>query len=210
MSEGPLCRTRLDDDLKTVCGSVGKPICPDDEFRIVDDAGRALPPETDGELAARGPGIFAGYLNNPEENQRAFTADGFFRTGDLARFDRSGNVTITGRIKDVINRGREKISPAQVEKFLLAYPDIVDAAVIGMPDRALGERVCAYLRLAVSKKPTPAEIIAFMTAKGASKLLIPERFEFVDILPLTEAGKHDKKALREDIKRKLEKQERGE
>ena len=210
MSEGPLCRTRLDADVKTVCGSVGKPICPDDEFRILDDAGRALPPETDGELAARGPGIFAGYLKNPEENQRAFTTDGFFRTGDLARFDRSGNVTITGRIKDVINRGGEKISPAQVEKLLLAHPDIADAAVIGMPDRALGERVCAYLRLAVGKTPTPDEIAAFMTAKGASKLLIPERFEFVDVLPLTEAGKHDKKALREDIKRKLEQEEQRE
>jgi len=209
MSEGPLCRTRLNDDVKTVCGSVGKPICPDDEFRILDDAGRALPPETDGELAARGPGIFAGYLNNPEENQRAFTTDGFFRTGDLARFDRLGNIAITGRIKDVINRGGEKINPAQVEKLLLAHPDIADAAVIGMPDRALGERACAYLRLAVGKKPTPAEIIAFMTANGASKLLIPERFEIVDVLPLTEAGKHDKKALREDIKRKLERQELG-
>jgi len=204
MSEGPLCRTRLNDDVKTVCGSVGKPICPDDEFRILDDAGQALPPETDGELAARGPGIFAGYLKNPEENRRAFTADGFFRTGDLARFDRSGNVTITGRIKDMINRGGEKISPAQVEKLLLAHPDIADAAVIGMPDPALGERVCAYLRLAVGKKPSPAEIITFMTANGASKLLIPERFEFVDVLPHTEAGKHDKKALRQDIGRKLE------
>jgi len=204
MSEGPLCRTRLNDDLKTVCGSVGKPICPDDEFRILDDAGRALPADIDGELAARGPGIFAGYLKNPEENQRAFTADGFFRTGDLARFDRSGNVTITGRIKDMINRGGEKISPAQVEKLLLAHPDIADAAVIGMPDRALGERVCAYLRLAVEKKPSPAEIITFMTTNGASKLLIPERFEFVDVLPHTEAGKHDKKALRQDISRKLD------
>jgi len=206
MSEGPLCRTRLGDDLNTVCGSVGRPICPDDEFRILDDAGRSLPPETDGELAARGPGIFAGYLNNPEENRRAFSADGFFRTGDLARFDRLGNITITGRIKDVINRGGEKISPAQVEKLLLAHPDIADAAVIGMPDRALGERVCAYLRLTVGKKTSPAEIVAFMTAKGASKLLLPERFEFVDVLPLTEAEKHDKKALRQDIRRKLERE----
>jgi len=210
MSEGPLCRTRLNDDLKTVCGSVGKPICPDDEFRILDDAGRALPAETDGELAARGPGVFAGYLKNPEENQRAFTTDGFFRTGDLARFDRSGNVTITGRIKDMINRGGEKISPAQVEKLLLAHPDIADAAVIGMPDRALGEKVCAYLRPAAGKTPTPAEIAAFMTANGASKLLLPERFEFVDVLPLTEAGKHDKKALREEIKQKLAQEEQGE
>jgi len=203
MSEGPLCRTRLGDDLKTACGTVGKPICPQDEFRILDDQGQALPPEKDGELAARGPGIFAGYLNNREENQRAFTADGFFRTGDLARIDEFGNVTITGRIKDVINRGGEKISPAQVEKLLLAHPEIADAAVIGMPDAALGEKVCAYIRPIVGATPDPQEIRVFMARVGASKLLIPERIEMVDALPLTEAGKHDKKALREDIKQKL-------
>jgi 2,3-dihydroxybenzoate-AMP ligase len=203
MSEGPLCRTNLHDDPKTICGTVGKPICPDDEFRILDDQGHALPPETDGELAARGPGIFAGYLNNRDENQRAFTADGFFRTGDLARIDGSGRVTITGRIKDVINRGGEKISPAQVEKLLLAHPHIADAAVIGMPDSALGERICAYVRVKAGTALDHERIKAFLASAGATKLLIPERVEFVDALPLTEAGKHDKKALREDIKQKL-------
>lgn len=206
MSEGLLCRTRLDDKLETVCTTVGKAVCPDDEIKILDEEGRALPAETDGELAARGPGIFAGYLKNPAENKRAFTADGFFRTGDLARIDHSGNLKITGRIKDVINRGGEKISPAQIEELLLSHPDIADAAVIGMPDPALGERVCAYVRPAAGKKPSPAEIKSFIESKGASKFLIPEQFEFVDILPLTEAGKHDKKALRQDIERKLERQ----
>ena len=203
MSEGPLCRTRFHDDPKISCGTVGTPICPDDEFRILDDQGHALPPGTDGELAARGPGIFAGYLNNRDENQRAFTADGFFRTGDLARMDCSGRVTITGRIKDVINRGGEKISPAQIEKLLLAHPHIADAAVIGMPDSALGERICAYVRVKTGATLDHERIKAFMENTGASKLLIPERFEFVDALPLTEAGKHDKKTLREDIKQKL-------
>ena len=203
MSEGLLCRTRLDDNLETVCATVGKPVCPQDEIKILDDQGRQLPAETDGELAARGPGIFAGYLKNPEENRRAFTADGFFRTGDLARIDRSGNLKITGRIKDLINRGGEKISPAQIEGLLLSHPDIVDAAVVGMPDAALGEKVCAYVRLAPHKTPGPAAIKSFLESQGASRFLIPERFEFVDALPLTEAGKHDKKALREDIRRKL-------
>ncbi len=204
MSEGLLCRTRLDDDLETICATVGKPVCSQDEIRILDEAGEALPVETDGELAARGPGIFAGYLNNPEENRRAFTPDGFFRTGDLARIDHSGNLKITGRIKDLINRGGEKISPAQIEGLLLSHPDIVDAAVVGMPDAALGEKVCAYVRPVPEKQYlTPAAIEAFLESRGASKFLIPERFEFVDALPLTEAGKHDKKVLREDIKRKL-------
>ena len=203
MSEGPLCRTRLDDDPEAVSGSVGKPICPDDEFRILDDAGDPLPAGTDGELAARGPGIFRGYLNNPVENERAFTREGFFRTGDLARMDRVGNVTITGRIKDVINRGGEKISPAQIEKFLLAHPQIADAAVIGMPDKALGEKICAYVRLESGAVLDRNHIERFMEDSGASRRLIPERVEFVTALPLTEAGKHDKKALREDIRRKL-------
>jgi non-ribosomal peptide synthetase component E (peptide arylation enzyme) len=203
MSEGPLCRTRLDDDPETVRGSVGKPICPHDEFKILDDFGQALPAGTDGELAARGPGIFAGYLKNPTENERAFTKEGFFRTGDLARMDRDGNVTITGRIKDVINRGGEKISPAQVEKLLLAHPQIADAAVIGMPDSALGEKICAYIRVETGATLDHEDIRTFMEESGASKHLIPERIEFVAALPLTEAGKHDKKALREDIRHKL-------
>ena len=205
MSEGPLCRTRLDDDPARVRGSVGKPICPDDEFCILDDDGHALPAETDGELAARGPGIFAGYLKNPAENERAFTKEGFFRTGDLARMDHDGNVTITGRIKDMINRGGEKISPAQIEKLLLTHPQIADTAVIGMPDSALGEKVCAYIRVQAGATLDLEDIKTFMEECGASKLLLPERVEFVAALPLTEAGKHDKKALREAIRRKLAK-----
>ena len=203
MSEGPLCRTRLDDNPESIRGSVGKPICPQDEFRILDDRGQALPAETDGELAARGPGIFAGYLRNPAENERVFTKEGFFRTGDLAKMDSCGNVTITGRIKDLINRGGEKISPAQIERLLLAHPQIADAAVIGMPDSALGEKVCAYIRVQAGAALDFAAIKTFMAGSGASKLLIPERVEFVATLPLTEAGKHDKKALREDIRVKL-------
>ena len=183
MSEGPLCRTRLDDDPKTTCGSVGKPICPHDEFRILDDYGLALPAGTDGELAARGPGIFAGYLKNPAENERAFTKDGFFRTGDLARMDHDGNVTITGRIKDLINRGGEKISPAQIEKLLLFHPQIADAAVIGMPDSALGEKICAYIRVKSGATLDHQAIKTFMEDVGASKLLVPERVEFVATLP---------------------------
>jgi non-ribosomal peptide synthetase component E (peptide arylation enzyme) len=154
-------------------------------------------------LATKGPGIFAGYLKNPDENRKSFTKDGFFRTGDQARIDDSGYLKITGRIKDIIIRGGENISPAQVEGLLVSCPGVVDASVIGIPDKDLGEKVCAYVRLASGVRLTPEEIVAFMDAKGASKLLIPERFEFVDALPMTEAGKHDKKALRADVKRKM-------
>jgi 2,3-dihydroxybenzoate-AMP ligase/mycobactin salicyl-AMP ligase len=203
MSEGPLCRTRLDHDYQGSPGTVGTPICADDEFRILDDAGRPLPPDIEGELAARGPGIFRGYLKSADDNARAFTADGFFRTGDLARIDRRGNVTITGRIKDVINRGGEKISPAQIEKLLLTHPEIADAAVVGMPDAALGEKICAYVRPAPGATLDYETIKAFMESAGASKFLMPDRVEFLMALPLTQAGKHDKRLLRQDIQQKL-------
>ncbi len=162
-----------------------------------------MPPNQDGELVTKGPGIFAGYLKNPEENKKSFTQEGFFRTGDRARIDDSGNLKITGRIKDIIIRGGENISPSQVEELLCTHPGIADAAVIGMPDKELGEKVCAYIQPAAGVKIGPEEIKAFMESKGASKLLIPERFEFIDALPMTEAGKHNKKVLREDIKRKI-------
>ncbi len=203
MSEGLLCRTSLTDSIETICNTVGKPCCPYEEIKILNRTGKPLPTDQDGELVTKGPGIFAGYLKNPEENEKSFLKGGFFRTGDQARIDRSGNLKITGRTKDIIIRGGENISPALVEEILCSYPGIADAAVIGIPDRELGEKVCAYVRLVEGLRIDPEEIKSFMERQGASKLLIPERFEFVATLPLTEAGKHDKKALREDIKQKI-------
>ncbi len=203
MSEGLLCRTSLTDSIETICNTVGRPCCPYEQIKILDSVGKLLPPDQDGELVAKGPGIFAGYLKNPEENEKSFLWRGFFRTGDQARIDRSRNLKITGRTKDIIIRGGENISPALVEELLCSHPGIADAAVIGMPDRELGEKVCAYVRLVERVKIDPEEIKSFMESRGASTLLIPERFEFVATLPLTEAGKHDKKALREDMKQKI-------
>jgi 2,3-dihydroxybenzoate-AMP ligase/mycobactin salicyl-AMP ligase len=203
MSEGLLCRTGLTDDIETICNTVGKPCCPYERIRVLNGTGKVLPPNHEGELVTKGPGIFAGYLKNPEEIEKSFLRGGFFRTGDRARMDRSGNLKITGRTKDIIIRGGENISPALVEELLCSHPGIADAAVIGMPDNELGEKVCAYVRLTEGVKIEPEEIKSYMESKGASKLLIPERFEFLSMLPLTEAGKHDKKALREDIKRKI-------
>lgn len=203
MSEGLLCRTRLTDDVETICSTVGKACCPYDEVRILNENGQAVPVDSDGELVTRGPCIFAGYLKNPDENKKSFTADGFFRTGDQAMMDAGGYLRITGRIKDIIIRGGENVTPAQVEDLLTQFPGIADAAVIGMPDKDLGEKVCAYVRLAPEASGDPEAIRAFMESEGASKLLIPEHFVFVETLPLTEAGKHDKKALRKDIKQRL-------
>ncbi len=199
MSEGILCRTRLTDDVETICNTVGKPTCPYDEVRVMDPDGRAVPEGCDGELATRGPCIFAGYLKNPEENQKAFTPDGFFRTGDQARIDGAGYLRITGRIKDIIIRGGENVSPVQVENLLCEHEDVAEAAVIGIPDKDLGERVCACIRLAPGCAADEEAIKSFMEKRGASRLLIPERFVFVEAFPTTQAGKLDKKALRKKV-----------
>lgn len=203
MSEGLLCRTSLSDDVDTICATVGKPCCPYDEVRILDADGHEVPIGSDGELATRGPGIFAGYLNNPEANEKSFTPDGFFRTSDQARRGAAGYLRITGRIKDIIIRGGENVTPSLVEDLLCQYPLISDSAVIGMPDKELGERVCAYVRLVEGATVDQDEIRSFLESKGASKLLIPEHFVFVETLPMTPAGKCDKKALRKDIERRL-------
>ncbi len=201
--EGTCAATRTEDDIETICYSVGKPICPYDTLKIIDEDGNELPPGSEGELVSKGPGIFTGYFKSPEDNKNVFTRDGFFRTGDLAKKDERGYIHITGRIKDIVNRGGEKISAVEIENLMSAHPAIESVAVIGMPDKVLGERICAYVRLKEGKDTTFEEIVAFLKGRGASVMQLPERIEFVDAIPLTNIGKTDKKALREDIKRKL-------
>ncbi|MDP3013246.1 MAG: fatty acid--CoA ligase family protein, partial [Candidatus Subteraquimicrobiales bacterium] len=133
-TEGMTTITRTTDDLETICTTVGRPTCPYDTYRVVDQIGNELPPNTEGELALKGPGVFTGYYNNPEENKRAFTHDGFFRTGDLAMIDKKGIVTLTGRIKEMVNRGGESISSTEIEKLISSHPEVALVAVIAMPD----------------------------------------------------------------------------
>lgn len=203
MSEGPTCTTRRDDSEEVILSTIGRPCCPHDVFEVIGADGRDLPNGTEGELVARGPGVFAGYLANPEENRRAFTADGFFRTGDLAVIDAAGNIRITGRIKDVIIRGGENISPGEIEALLRTHPDIEDVAVIGMPDAELGERACAYVQAKGKARPNLGELVAFLRGRGASVLQLPERLELIDRIPLTAVGKPDKRALRADLEQRL-------
>ncbi len=205
MVEGLLCRSKLNDEIDTICESVGMPCCPWDEVKIVNpESGVEVAAGVDGELCIRGACIFPGYVKSPEVNARQFTEDGFFRTGDQARLLPGGRVKITGRIKDMIIRGGENITPSVVEDLICQAPGILDAAVVGIPDRILGERVCAYIRLVPNMKVDDKGIRAFMEQKGASKIWIPERFVFMDSFPLTAAGKVDKKALRADILNRVE------
>jgi len=201
--EGACTSTRSDDSSETIRHSVGKPDCPYDTLKIVDLDGSEVPHGQEGELVAKGPGVFTGYFKSPQDHDAMFTQDGFFRMGDLAKKDEFGNITITGRIKDLINRGGEMISAGEIENMMSGFPGIESVAVIGMPDPILGERICVYVQASRGATIEFYEVIKYLKALGASVLQLPERLEVIDALPLTKVGKCDKKALREDIKMRL-------
>ena len=203
-SEGTNTATRPGDSIEIICNSVGRKVCPYDTIKIIDESGKEVPPGIEGELVSKGPGIFTGYFKSFEENSQIFTPDGFFKTGDKARKDHFGNITITGRIKDIINRGGEKISALDIENLLSAHPGIRETAVVGMPDQVLGERICAYVVPMQGSQPSFEEIVSFLKGRGASVQQLPERIEFVHELPVTKVGKVDKKALREDIAQRIQ------
>jgi len=202
-AEGTGAMTRLDADLETICTTVGRKDCPYAILRVLDQYGNELPPGKEGELVAKGPCIFTGYFKSAEDNKKTFTEDGSFKTGDLATIDASGIIRITGRIKETILRGGETISAVAIEHMILSHPAVRSAAVIGMPDRALGERICAYVCLKEGSELSFEALIAHLKAVGASVLQLPERLECIDALPLTNIGKTDKLALKEDIAKKL-------
>jgi len=202
-SEGLGSMTRLNSDLETICTTVGQKDCPYSQYKVIDQYGKELPPGHEGELIAKGPGIFTGYFKSHEDNLKTFTSDGFFKTGDLAKIDESGIMTITGRIKETILRGGETISAVAIERIIISHPNIMDVAIIGMPDKVLGERICAYCTLKEGTSLTFQDLIAYLKGIGASVLQLPERLEIIEAIPLTKVGKADKKALIEDIRIKL-------
>lgn len=198
MGEGLLTYTRPGDDEYTRFHTVGRPLSPYDEVRVVDDAGRDVPPGTPGELWTRGPYTIRGYYRAAAHNRVAFTPDGFYKTGDVVLRDEEGRLVVLGRTKDLINRGGEKISAEEVENHLLAHPQVAAAAVVAMPDPVLGERACAYVVLREGSLDLAA-VQAFLLARHIAKFKLPERLEVVPALPLTNVGKVDKQALRADI-----------
>ncbi|MGD9225612.1 MAG: AMP-binding protein [Desulfobacterales bacterium] len=202
-TEGMSLLTRPRYSLERVCSSVGRPTCPYDSYKIVDENGNELPPNTPGELIVKGPGIFSGYYKMPQENEKVFDENGYFRTGDQAMIDDSGDFVLTGRLKEMINRGGESISATDIESLMMTHPGIITVAVVPMPDPELGERVCAYVQRASGAELDFEKIISFLKDQGASVLQLPERIEFVDALPYTKAEKIDKQALMKDIKMKI-------
>ncbi len=207
MGEGLLTMSRWDAPELARRTTVGTPLSSLDEMKILDPNGLTeLPDGTVGELTCKGPYTTPGYFDAQEHNKRAFTPDGFYRTGDLAKIvdiEGTRHLSIEGRIKDLINRGGEKINAEEVELLLGRHPDILEAAVIAMPDERLGERACAYL---VSRhEPLSMEQVRqHLETQGLAKFKWPERLEWRKGLPRSNVNKVDKKAMREDIKRLLE------
>ena len=151
------------------------------------------------ELLVRGPELFLGYLDS-DLNLAAFTADGYFRTGDQARIDPDATVHITGRIKDIINRGGEKFSVAEVESVLLGHPGVHDVAVVGAPDPILVERACAFVVPVVGYVPTLDQLRDHVVAAGLAVQKAPELLVITDELPRTASGKVQRFVLRDQLR----------
>jgi 2,3-dihydroxybenzoate-AMP ligase len=201
MAEGLVNYTRLDDPPERRIGTQGRPISPDDEIRIVDDDDHDVPEGEAGHLLTRGPYTIRGYYRSAcvddghDPDAGTFTADGFYRTGDRVRRTPDGDLVVVGRAKDQINRGGEKIAAEEIEAHLLAHPDIVEAALVALPDRALGEKPCAFV-VGRDTLPTTRALQAFLRSRGIADYKIPDRCIAIDALPRTPVGKIDKPALR--------------
>ncbi len=196
MAEGLLNYTRLDDPDDVIVGTQGRPMLAQDEVRVVDENDRDVAKGEPGELLTRGPYTLRGYFRAPEHNGRCFTSDGWYRSGDLVRWHH-GSLVVEGRIKDLINRGGEKISAEELENLIAAHPGVIQAAVVAMPDRILGERVCAFLVTRDATSVAHDQLNQFLVDRGLARFKLPERVEILAELPLTKVGKVDKNALRD-------------
>ncbi len=203
MAEGLLNYTRLDDPEDVVCTTQGRPLCPDDEIRLVDELDRDVVGGQPGSLLTRGPYTPRGYYRAAEQNARAFTADGWYRSGDICRRTPEGNLVVQGRDKDMINRGGEKISAEEVENLVYQVPGVSQVAAVAMPDAELGERVCVYVVARPGHAVTLEEVRRVMAAAEVARFKLPEYLVRCDELATTKVGKIDKKALREDAAARL-------
>ena len=204
MAEGLLTYTRLDDCDEVVQTTQGKPLSPLDEVKACDSQGLEVPLGEVGELLTRGPYTLRGYYKAKEHNLKAFTPDGFLCTGDLVKFTPEGNMVVEGRIKDVINRGGEKIVTSEVEDLLINISNIREVALVPMPDRIMGEKICAFIVIHDNNVELKLDSVrAFLSDQGLADYKFPDRIEIIDAMPRTTVGKLNKAALTEQIKRKI-------
>jgi cyclohexanecarboxylate-CoA ligase len=203
MSENGLVSCNgLDDGEEKIFGTDGRPLA-GMELAVVDAECRPVPARTEGDLLVRGHSQFVGYWKRPEFTREGHTADGWFKTGDRAVLDPDGYVSITGRSKDLIIRGGENVSVAEVENLLFAHPKIQAVAVVAMPDPRLVERACAFVIPKPGQTLTLEEIAVYLDGRRLARHKFPERLELVSEFPMTPSGKIQKYRLRETIAAKL-------
>ncbi|MGO2660143.1 SidA/IucD/PvdA family monooxygenase [Mycetocola reblochoni] len=195
MAEGLVCYTPLEAEEELIVRTQGRPMSPADRVRVVDADGAEVPPGTPGELQVAGPYTIPAYYRAGAAGEASFCADGHYRTGDIVTRTAEGDLTVVGRVKEQINRGGEKVAPAEVESALLRHPGVADVCVRGIEDEVLGERVEAY----VVAKPD-ADGVDTRTLRrhlrdaSLADFKIPARFHLVDRLPQTAVGKIDRRA----------------
>lgn len=202
-AEGLINMVRLDDADELVLDSSGAPVCAADEIRVVDDQDRDVADGEPGELLTRGPYTIRGYYNAEAKNREAFTADGWYRMGDIVR-KRGRYVYTEGRRKDLINRGGEKISCEEVENLIFGHPAVLAVTLVAMPDPVFGEKACAFVIPKVGHTLTLPELTAHLRAQGIASFKLPERLELVDAFPTSPVGKIMKRELRERIAAQVE------
>jgi malonyl-CoA/methylmalonyl-CoA synthetase len=178
-----------------ICGSVGPPL-PGVTLRVVDDDARPCLPGAIGGIEVKGPNVFAGYWRMPDRTRDEFTADGFFKTGDMGELLDNGYLKIVGRAKDLIITGGLNVYPKEIEDRIDALPGIAESAVIGVPDPDFGEAVTAVVVAKAGHAPSEADLIAALKAEIAN-FKVPKRVHFVDELPRNAMGKVEKNTLRQ-------------
>ncbi|MFI6277217.1 (2,3-dihydroxybenzoyl)adenylate synthase [Streptomyces sp. NPDC050988] len=196
MAEGLICYTAPDAPDEVAHGTQGAPISAYDELLVVGPDGEPVDPGEIGELLTRGPYTPRGYYGVPDQNALSYTPDGWYRTGDQVRITPNGHVVVCGRVKDLINRGGEKIAAGEIETLVQEMPQVAEVAAVPAPDPDIGERVCLFVRVREGHTLALEDVSAALTARGLAAFKIPERLEILDDLPHTPVGKPDKKVLR--------------
>ena len=197
LGEGITCFTSPDDDRDIAWNTQGTPISEYDEVRIVDEYGNEVPVGKAGELTERGPYTFEGYYNDDKRNSELFTEDGYFKTGDKALITSEGRIIILGRVREQINRAGENVVPSEIEEYLKKCEGVEDAAVFGVADEDLGERICAVI--VSSKQKSLQEVCAQLSEQGLAPYKLPDELHYIDSMPLINVGKIDKRKLKEQI-----------
>ena len=194
-------QSSVDDPIERRVSTVGR-VHPHIQVKIVDAQGRAVPRGTQGELCTRGYSVMKGYWDDPEKTREVLDDAGWMHTGDLATIDEEGYCNITGRLKDLVIRGGENISPREVEDFLYRHPKVQGVQVFGVPDPKYGEEVCAWIQLRPGESATEDEIRDFCRGQIAHQK-VPRYVRFVAEFPMTVTGKAQKFIMRKRMMEEL-------